>query len=123
MPRRPVHLALLVALLLTSATSFAGAAFAQSQATSSDSRQKDAAPAQGQPGPSGLQDELQTLRSEHAAVRALLRRMEEQQKALLEQVDQLQRRLDGVTSAVVQTAGPSPVTDASAPMAAATPQA
>jgi hypothetical protein len=38
------------------------------------------------------------LKAENAAVRALLRRMEEQQRALLEQVDRMQRRLDGATT-------------------------
>ncbi len=42
-----------------------------------------------------LQSEVEAMKAENAAVRELLRKMEEQQKALLEQVDRLQRRLDG----------------------------
>ena len=47
------------------------------------------------------------MKAENAAVRELLRKMEEQQKALLEQVDRLQRRLDGGTAADVSNAGPA----------------
>jgi len=36
-----------------------------------------------------LNSELDTLKAENAVVRELLRKMEEQQKALLEQVDRL----------------------------------
>src|SRR4030095_4380069 len=38
------------------------------------------------------------MKAENAAVRELLRKMEEQQKTLLEQVERLQRRLDGGTA-------------------------
>jgi hypothetical protein len=43
-----------------------------------------------------VESELAAVKAENAAVRDLLRKMEEQQKALLEQVDRLQKRLDGV---------------------------
>jgi len=64
-----------------------------------------------------LKSEVDTLKAENAVVRELLLKMEEQQKALLEQVDRLQRRLDGVTTAVVQTSGQSQVADAGEPLA------
>jgi hypothetical protein len=67
-----------------SMTLFADSAFAQSAATQPDS----------------LENEVQALREENAAVRELVRKMEEQQKALLDQVDRLQRRLESVTTAV-----------------------
>ena len=51
-----------------------------------------------------LKSEVETLKAENAAVRELLRKMDEQQKVLLDQVDRLQRRLDGTPSASVQTA-------------------
>jgi hypothetical protein len=70
-----------------------------------------------EPGPGDLKSEVDTLKAENAVVRELLRRMEEQQKALLEQVDRMQRRLDGVTDAVVQPSGPSQVADAGEPVA------
>lgn len=49
--------------------------------------------------PGDLQTEVNSLKAENAAVRELLKRMEEQQKLLLEQVDKLQQRLDGSASA------------------------
>jgi hypothetical protein len=136
MLRHPAQIKLLVALMLTSVTFSASSAFAQSQATRPDSRQKDVAPAQGfrvsdsegtasepkkgrpvnevaaeEPSPNYLKSEVDTLKAENAVVRELLRKVEEQQKALLEQVDRLQRRLDGVTTAVVQPGGQSQVAD------------
>ena len=52
-------------------------------------------PAAEDPKPKNLQSEIEALKTENAAVRELLRTMAEQQKALLEQVSRLQRRLDG----------------------------
>ena len=43
-----------------------------------------------------LENDVATIKAENAAVREQLRRMEEQQKTLLELVDRLQRRLDGL---------------------------
>jgi hypothetical protein len=78
----------LVALMSTLATGLAGPAFAQTFAAGpmpvEESRLTD------------WKSELDTLKAENAAVRELLRNMAEQQKALLEQVDRLQRRLDGI---------------------------
>jgi hypothetical protein len=116
--------------MLTSVTLFAGSTFAQSQAARSDNRQKEVAAtpvfrlsasevtastpnaggpatdaAAEAPSSSSLESEVETLKTENAVVRELLHRMEEQQKALLEQVDRVQRRLEGVTSAVVQLSG------------------
>jgi hypothetical protein len=55
------------------------------------------------------------VKAENAEVRELLRKMEEQQKILLEQVDRLQRRLDGGTPANAANASqPLGPTDASA---------
>jgi hypothetical protein len=45
--------------------------------------------------PKDLQSEIEALKTENAAVRELLRKMEEQQKILLEQVDRLQRARRG----------------------------
>ncbi|HXW03856.1 MAG TPA: hypothetical protein VD833_01385 [Vicinamibacterales bacterium] len=84
----------IVAAMLISATWFAGSAFAQERR------------------PDDLRSEIQTLRAENAVVRELLRRLEEQQKALLEQVDRLQRQLDGDTAAGAQPDGQSHVADA-----------
>src|SRR6187200_3471621 len=90
MLKRCANIALLLALLL-----LATSAFAQSSTTSPDSAQKKAAAADAKPN--DLQNEITTLKAENAAVRELLRKMEDQQKTLLEQVDRLQRRLDGAT--------------------------
>jgi len=136
MLRHAVHIKLFVALTLTSVTLPASSAFAQSRATRPDGRQTDVALAQGfplrdsevtasepnsgrpvnevageAPPPNDLKSELETLKAENAVVLELLRKMEDQQKALVEQVDRLQRRLDGVTPAVVQPGGPSQVAD------------
>jgi hypothetical protein len=91
---------LFVALMLASAMWCAGSAFGQSPpATQPDSVQK----------------EVEALKAENAAVRELLRKLEEQQRALLEHVDRLQRRLDGAATAEAQpTAQPQPA-DAAAP--------
>ena len=52
-------------------------------------------PAADEPRRTDLQSEVDGLKAENATVRELLQKMAEQQKALLEQVDRLQRRLDG----------------------------
>ena len=98
MLRPPADIKLFVALMATSLTVLTGSAFAQVAAE--DIR------------PNSLESEVETLKAENAVVRELLRKMEEQQKTLLEQVERLQRRLDGVTIAVVQPGGQSPVADA-----------
>src|SRR5919112_863418 len=82
-------------------------AFAQS----SEPGRSETGVAVEEPHPSDLKSEVDTLKAENAVVRELLRKMEEQQQALLAQVDRLQRRLDGVATAVVQPAAPSPVAD------------
>jgi hypothetical protein len=158
MSRHCAYIKRLVALTLASVTLSAGSAFGQSPASRPDGRQKDVAAAQeprsgnpeipasepkpgtaenrvaaGEPRPNDLQGEVKTLQAENAAVRELLQRMEEQQKALLEQVERLQRRLDGAATAEAQpavqppgppqaAAAPVPLTDAanaSAPPASA----
>src|SRR5262245_16060883 len=87
MVRHAAHITRVVAVMWTSVTVFAGSAFAQAR-------------------PIDVTSELDVLKAENAVVRELLRKMEEQQKALLEQVDRLQRRLDDVANAVVQPNGP-----------------
>jgi hypothetical protein len=100
MLKRCANIALLLAILLV-----ATSAFAQSSASPPDSDQKKAGTEDAKPN--DLQNEITTLKAENAAVREMLRRMEEQQKVLLEQVDRLQRRLDGTALA---NAPPSPPT-------------
>jgi hypothetical protein len=64
-----------------------------------------------------LKDEIDAVKAENAAVRELLRQMAEQQKTLLDQVDRLQRRLDGNTATDVSIAGKPNGADASVPAA------
>ena len=74
-----------------------------------------------EPKPKNLQSEVEAVKAENAAVREILRKMEEQQKALLERIDRLQRRLDGGAATDVSLAdqpiGPPATADASAPAA------
>src|SRR5688572_12532639 len=118
----------IVALVLISATVFAGSVFGQTPATRSNSDQKEVAASEPkprtpdnkvaveQPPPNDLQNEVSNLKAENAAVRELLRKMEEQQKTLLEHVERLQRRLDGPATAEVQpTTQPQPA-DTSVPV-------
>ena len=121
MLRHPVYVRLWVVVTLTSVTLLTGSAFGQSVPTPSrsDNQQKESDGTQGsrssnadnpaaerrpsrpekvttnEPRSTDLQSEVDNLKAENAAVRELLRKMEEQQKALLEQMNRLQRRLDG----------------------------
>jgi len=105
------YMKLLVALALISVMLFASSGFAQSPAARSDSKPTEAAPDEPKPSKPDnkvtTEEDIAALKAENAAVRELLRKMNEQQKILLEQMDRLQRRLDGPT-----TAGPN--TDAHA---------
>jgi hypothetical protein len=80
-----------------------------------------ASPASGQT--SDLESDVAALKADNAAVREQLRRMEEQQKALLELVDRLQRRLDGTEvvpeAAATTVPGTTQVGEATAPSTAA----
>ena len=101
--RSAVHIKLLFALMFSSVTLSTSSAFAQSQESRPDTRLDH------------VKSEVDTLKAENAAVRELLRKMEEQQKALLEQVDRMQRRLDGVTTAAVPPSGTPPNAPVPAP--------
>jgi hypothetical protein len=112
MLRHPAHIKVFVALLFTSGTVCATSAFAQSQAP--DIRPTEIAAEELTPY--DLESAVHTLKAENDVVRALLRKMEEQQKALLEHVDRLQRRLDGITTALAKPSGQLQVADASEPL-------
>ena len=121
MPGHAALIKLISSLLLTSVTLSASSAFAQSQATRPDSRQKEVAEPNGRPvneaaaekpPATSLESEVEALKAENGVVRDLLRKMEEQQQSLLEQVDRLQRRLDGVTTAVAQPSGQPQIAEA-----------
>ena len=57
-----------------------------------------------------LESDVAAMKADNAAVREQLRKMEEQQKALLELVDRLQRRLDGINGVTATAAGTVPGT-------------
>jgi hypothetical protein len=93
---------------------FVTSAYGQSSATPPDSPGNEVAAAQGsqlsnpggkflpeKPRPIDLEDKVAAVMADNAAVREQLRKMEEQQKTLLELVDRLERRLDGSTVAEV----------------------
>ena len=87
-----------IVLALTSVVLFTTSVFGQSPAINSTDKRipvADKKVAADEPKPKDLQSEVDAMKAENAAVRELLRKMEEQQKTLLEQVDRLQRRLDG----------------------------
>jgi hypothetical protein len=71
------------------------------------------------PKPKDLQREIEAMKAENAAVRELLRKMEEQQRILLEQVDRLQRRFDGGAATDVSMVGQPIVPPTTADAAAA----
>jgi hypothetical protein len=109
MSRSAVHIKLLFALMFSSVTLSTSSAFAQSQESRPDTRLEH------------VTSDVDTLKAENAAVRELLRKMEEQQRVLLEQVDRLQRRLDGAATAVVPPSPPSPNAPVPAPSAGSAP--
>jgi hypothetical protein len=93
--------------MATSVTLLAGSAFAQTQAVQPEhTAGGDSVRAEE------LLGEVDSLKAENVLVRELLLKMQEQQKALLEQVDRLQRRLDGVTTALAPSSGQSLVANA-----------
>jgi len=138
---RKSSVSLKVALALTAVTLFTTSAGGQSTTTRPSNSDKETISAQGldsgkgekkvaaeAPKPSDLESQVEAVRAENAAFRELLRKMEEQQKALLETVDRLQRRIDGLpaphapgaaqpagTSAAMATATPSTTADATVP--------
>ena len=90
-----------IVLALTSVVLFSISAFGQSPAINSNDKRITVAEkkvAADDPKPKDLQSEVEAMKAENAAVRELLRKMEEQQKTLLEQVDRLERRLAGTAT-------------------------
>ena len=61
------------------------------------------------PQPNDLESQVAAVKAENAVFREALRRMEEQQKALLELVDRLQRKLDGLAVVDVSRTAQPPV--------------
>jgi hypothetical protein len=126
------YIKLSISLALTSLALFTTSVCGQSPAVKPNGTEKGSAVAQearlanaenkvtaDEPKPKDLQSEVDAVKAENAVVRELLRKMEEQQKTLLEQVDRLQRRLDGNTATDVSMAGQpvGPLATADAPAA------
>ena len=119
MLRRRAHIRLSILLAYTSMALCATSGYGQSatqpgaadkevvvsQGPRSNNPEKTVVPDDARPG--DLEKEVSAVRAENAAFRELLRKMEEQQKAMLEQLDRLQRRLDSTQAADV----PGPVTN------------
>jgi hypothetical protein len=112
MLRRRASIILTVTLTLTVVTLFTTSASGQSTTTRPGNSDKEIVAPQGSrldnpenkvaaeaPKPSDLESQVAAVKAENAAFRELLRKMEEQQKALLETVERLQRRIDGPTVA------------------------
>jgi hypothetical protein len=127
------YIRLSVALALMSVTLSMTSAYGQSPANPPGSPDNDVAAAQGsqfskpekkflpeKPRPIDREEEVATVMADNAAVREQLRKMEEQQRTLLELVDQLQRRLDGSTVAEVarpaQPPGPAEAAASAVPL-------
>jgi hypothetical protein len=81
-----------VAVALTSLTMFASSTRAQDP----------------QSQPSRLEAEVMEMRAENGAIRQELRKLEEQQKTILQLMDELQRKLDGRPGAIAQQSPPAP---------------
>jgi hypothetical protein len=86
---------------------FATAAYGQAPGPQPGNPESHVAAAQGS-GAIDLASEVAAMKAENAAVREQLRRMEEQQRTLLQMVDRLQRRLDGSMVAEVPRATEPP---------------
>ncbi|MCM3870192.1 MAG: hypothetical protein ND895_05780 [Pyrinomonadaceae bacterium] len=131
---RRAYVRLSIALAYTSVMLFTTSAYGQSPAQPaspnndiaatqgprlSNPEKKDVA--EGRP-PDDLENEVAAMKAENAAVREQLRKMEEQQKLLLELVDRLERRFNGLATADVsgtaQPPGPAQGAGASAPLTA-----
>ena len=134
MPVHREYIKLSIVLALTSVMLSSVSVFGQSPAIKSTDKRIAVAEKKvtaDEPKPKDLQSEVEAMKAENAAVRELLRKMEEQQKTLLEQVDRLERRLAGTATDSQSDSRPtgSPATaDALLPLPAAkvasnTPQA
>jgi hypothetical protein len=122
MPVYREYIKLSIVLALMSVVFFSVSAFGQSPAINSTDKKIAVAEKKvtaDEPKPKDLQSEVDAMKAENAAVRELLRKMEEQQKTLLEQVDRLERRLAGTATdsqSNSQPIGPAATADATTPI-------
>ena len=131
MLRRRAYVRLAIALAYTSLLLFTTSAHGQSAQPASPNNNIAAAQGPSSSNPEkrvgegrtaeDLENDVAAVKAENAAFRELLRKMEEQQKALLETVDRLQRKIDGLAIAEVpRTAEPPSPTTGAEPSAAST---
>ena len=115
---RKSSVGLRVALALTAVTLFTTSAGGQSTTSPPANADKETVAAKGSPvdnkenkvtapapKPNDLESQVADVKAENAALRESLKKMEEQQKALLEVVDRLQLKVDGATTSEAQPAG------------------
>jgi hypothetical protein len=129
MLRQRAYIRFTIALVFSSVALFAASAYGQSPATQ-PAKPDNLAVAQGfqlsnpekkvaeGARTSDLENDVAAMKADNAAVREQLRKMEENQKALLELVERLQQRLDGgaiANAGSAQPPGPAQVADAAAP--------
>lgn len=127
---RCAYLGLQIVLAYTSLTLFLTSSYGQSPSTYQARQDNDFTAFQGPQlsnpekkvvvgaGPSDLENEVAAIKAENAAVREQLRKMEEQQKVLLELVDGLRRQLDGspiANAGNAQPLGSAPATKGPVP--------
>ena len=112
------YVGLSIALALASVMLFSISVYGQSPAI-----QPEKKAAAENPRPGDLEKEITTMKADNAAVREQLRKLEEQQKALMELIDRLQRRLDGadVVGATDAAAVKSSTQEAAEPAEASVP--
>ena len=119
---RTVTLALTAATLLTTSargqttTPQPGNSNKDTVAAGSRLEKQDDKVATDAPRAGDLESQVEAVKAENAAFRESLRKMEEQQKTLLEMVERLQKKLDDTATAnvqVVQPIGPPTTADAS----------
>jgi hypothetical protein len=98
------YIKLSIVLALTSVTLFTTSASGQSLATEPNKIDNGTA----EPDAGSAEDEIEALKTENAAVRELLRKMEEQQKTLLERVDLLRALTNSPAVAIPANASDQP---------------
>jgi len=91
------------ALILAALASFASSARAQNPQSTPDS----------------LESEVTERRAEYGVIQEQLRKLEEQQKTILQLMDELQRRLDRRPAAIAQQSSPAPQSEPTPPAQAA----
>src|SRR5260221_13746932 len=124
---RRAYFRLSVALAFLSVTFLTTSAYGQSPPIGPGAADSEGAAAAKKvvaedPRPGDLEKEVTAVKAENVVLKEQLRKIDEQQKAMLEQFKLLQQRLEGSTIAgdalAAKTAGTAPTADAPAPSTA-----